>query len=169
MFADVSLIFDGKTLTIYGRNLNAYTQMAAPGTIDDAIRTMEMATGLDAPGADLLFSDPYAVLSSGVEESAYLGIAYVGGVACHHLAFREARVDWQLWVQDGDAPLPMKYVITSKWHTAAPQYEVRLRDWNMTPEIDAGQFVFSVPEGATKRDTLPVNEMGEITLEEKDK
>ncbi len=166
MFADVALFFDGKTLTLYGKKLNAFAQVAAAGEIDDAIRTLEMETGVDAPGADLLFSDPYAILSAGVEQGTYLGIAYVGGVACHHLAFREAQLDWQLWVQDGDAPLPMKYVITSKWQTAAPQYAVRLHEWNMNPQIDADRFTFTAPQGATKLDTLPVNEMGEVTLEE---
>jgi len=166
MFADVALIFDGKTLTIYGKTLNVYAQVEAPGTIDDAIRTLEMETGLDAPGADLLFSDPYAILSSGVESSAYIGMAYVDGVECHHLAFREAKVDWQLWVKAGDAPLPMKYVITTKWQTAAPQYEIRLRNWNTNPQIKAGQFAFSVPKDATRLETIPVNEMGEITIEE---
>ena len=166
MFSDMTLFFDGKTLTLYGKNLNAFVQMEVPGIIDDAIRMLEMETGLMAPGADLLFSDPYAILSSGVEQSTYLGMAYVDGVACHHLAFREATVDWQLWVREGDAPLPMKYVITSKWQTAAPQYAVRLRDWNTKPGIDAGAFAFQAPQGAKKLDALPVNEMGEITMEE---
>ena len=166
MIADAEFIFDGKTLTLHGKQRNIYARIEVPGSIDDAIRAYELETGIPAPGADLLFADPYAILSSGVEDSAYLGIAYVNGVECHHLAFREAKVDWQLWVQAGDAPLPMKYVITSKWHTAAPQYEVRFRDWNTKPRIKAGQFTFSVPKGARRLDTIPVNEMGELAIEE---
>ena len=166
MIANAEFIFDGKTLTLYGKNLNAYAQIEVPGTIDDAIRAYELETGIPAPGADLLFDDPYAILSSGVESSAYLGIAYVNGVECHHLAFREAKVDWQLWVKTGDAPLPMKYVITSKWHTAAPQYEIRFRDWNTNPQINDEQFTFSAPEGATRLETIPVNEIGEFIIEE---
>ena len=166
MFADAEFIFDGKTLTLHGKNLNVYAQMEVPGTIDDAIRAVEFETGLDAPGADLLFSDPYAILSSGVASNSYLGTAYVNGVECHHLAFREDKVDWQLWVKVGDEPVPMKYVITSKWVTGAPQYEVRLRDWNTNPRIKAGQFTFSVPKGARRLETISVNEMGELTIEE---
>ena len=166
MIADAEFIFDGKTLTLYGKNLNVYAQIEVPGTIDDAIRAYELETGIPAPGADLLFADPFAILSSGVENSAYLGIAHVNGVECHHLAFREAKVDWQLWVKKGNAPLPIKYVITSKWHTAAPQYEVRLRDWNTKPRIKTGQFDFSAPKGARRLETIPVNEMGELTIEE---
>jgi hypothetical protein len=166
MIADAEFIFDGKTLTLHGKKSNIYAQIEVPGTIDDAIRAYELETGIPAPGADLLFDDPYAILSSGVESSAYLGIAYVNGIECHHLAFREAKVDWQLWVKTGDAPLPMKYVITSKWHTAAPQYEIRFRDWNTNPQINDEQFTFSAPEGATRLETIPVNEMGEFIIEE---
>jgi len=166
MIADAEFIFDGKILTLYGRNLNVYARTEVSGTIDDAILAYEFETGIPAPGADLLFADSYAILSSGVESSIYIGTAYVNGVECHHLAFREDKVDWQLWVKAGDEPLPMKYVITSKWHTGAPQYEIRLRDWNRKPRIKEGQFTFTVPKGAKRLDTYPVNEMGELTTEE---
>jgi hypothetical protein len=166
MIADAEFVFDGKTLTLHGKNLDVYAQVEVSGTIDNAIRAYELETGIPAPGADLLFSNPYAILSSGIKSSRYLGMAYINGVKCHHLAFREAKVDWQLWVKAGEAPLPMKYVITSKWHTAAPQYEVRLRDWNTKPRIKAGQFTFSVPKGARKLETIPVNKMGEFTVKE---
>ena len=166
IFGDLTLIFDGQTLTIYGKSLNIYAQKELPGTTDDAIRAVERESRLNAPGADLLFSDPYAILSDGLERSVYIGIAYVNGTACHHLAFRKAKVDWQLWVQTGDEPFPLKYVVTSKWLTGAPQYEVRLREWNPKPRIKKGQFAFSVPKGARRLETIPVNEMGEIIAEE---
>ena len=162
MLADAEFIFDGKTLTLYGRNLNVYARIQVPGTIDNAIRAYELETGLPAPGADLLFADPYAVLSAGVENGVYVGTAYVNGVECHHLAFREAKVDWQLWIKTGDEPLPMKYVISTKWLTGAPQYELRLRDWNTSPTIKDEQFAFSAPTGAVQ-----LNDMGKfISTEE---
>ena len=130
MIADAEFIYDGKTLTLHGKNLNVYAQTEVTGTIDDAMRAYELETGIPAPGADLLFADLYAILSSGIESSAYIETAYVNDVECHHLAFRKDKVDWQLWVKAGDEPLPMKYVITSKWHTGWPQYEVRLPDWD---------------------------------------
>jgi hypothetical protein len=166
MIADAEFIFDGKTLTLYGKRLNVYAQIEVPGIIDDAIRAYELETGIPAPAADLLFADPYAILSSGVVSGVYLGTAYINGVECHHLAFRKAKVDWQLWVQAGDTPLPMKYIITTKWLTGAPQYEIRFREWNMKPNIKANQFTFSVPKGARRLETIPVNELGELTQEE---
>jgi hypothetical protein len=168
MLADAEFIFDGKALTLYGKNLNIYTQTVVPGTNDDAIMAYEYETGLSAPGADLLLADPYAILSYGIESGIYVGVAYVNGVECHHLAFREASVDWQLWVSTGDKPLPMKYVITSKWQTAAPQYEFRLRDWDTSPKIKKKEFSFSAPKGAKSLESMSTNEMGEFTSAEED-
>ena len=162
--ADREIIFNGKTLTLNGKGLNVYKQIGSPGTIDDALDTMRIEIGLDVPAADLFYADPYISLSSGVVSSTYLGTDYVNGVECHNLAFRQEKTDWQLWVQVGNAPLPMKYIITTKWVAGAPQYSVRFRDWNTKPQIEANRFEFSAPEGARKLETIEVNEVGELMI-----
>ena len=161
-FADVALFYDGARLTLHGKTLNAYVQKDVAGTLDDAIRAVEQGTGLSLPGADLLLSDPYKALTSGVTSSGYYGRTFVGGVEVHHLAFRTPKVDWQIWVKAGDDPLPMKYVITTKWMTGAPQYSVQLSNWNTKPAIAANRFKFVAPKGAEKLEALPVDETGEI-------
>jgi len=163
--ADVEVLFDGKVVTIHGKGLDVYAQFDSPGTIDDAIATLGFETGLDAPGADLLYADSYAGLTSNVTSGAYLGTAYVNGVECHHLAYRAPKVDWQIWVQAGEKPLPMKYVITSKWVAGAPEYALRFRNWDTQPKIDSAKFQFTVPEGARKLDEVHVNEIGELAVE----
>jgi hypothetical protein len=75
-------------------------------------------------------------------------------VPVHHLAFRTPSIDFQVWVQDGDKPLPRKYVITTKWMTGAPQNGVELTDWNLAPRIDDTVFTFTPPAGARKIDFL---------------
>ncbi len=164
--ADTELFFDGKTLSIYGNNYNAYYQIEQRGTIDDAINAFNTEIGLDAPGGDLLHADSYSGLASGVTSSAYHGTAFVGGVECHYLTFREDIVDWQLWVKVGDEPLPMKYVITTKWMTGAPQHSLRYRNWNTKAKIKPDQFIFSAPKGAKKLTSLSVDEMGEPVMGE---
>jgi hypothetical protein len=71
-------------------------------------------------------------------------------------------LDWQLWVQAGDKPLPMRYVITSPWQTGAPQLEVSLRNWDTSPPVTEKQFTFSVPDGARKLDAFPVELMDDF-------
>jgi hypothetical protein len=165
-FDETRVVFDGKVIWIHAKDPNIYAQIDTPGTIDDAIDTIQNGVGLDAPGADLFFADPYPGLTSGAMSSAYHGTAFVNGIECHHLAYRKEKVDMQLWIQVGDAPLPMKYVITTKWLTGAPQYEVRFRNWNLAPQIDENQFQFLVPQGARKIESITANEMGEFILEE---
>ncbi len=167
VFADAEIFFNGTTLTLFGKQLNAYAQRPVNGTIDDAIRVFESESGIPAPGADFMFADPYAVMSDGVTSSLYLGTAYVNGIEAHHLAFREAEVDWQIWVQTGDTPLPLKYVITTKWVTGAPQYELRMRDWNTNPQIASDRFTFTAPAGASQLDSLPASAIDSLsTLDE---
>ncbi|MFQ4140387.1 DUF2092 domain-containing protein [Nodosilinea sp. PGN35] len=157
--ADVEILFNGSQITLFGRRINAYVQQAFTGTVDESILAVEADTGIPFPGADLLFSDPYAVLMEGVTSSQYLGTGYIDGVEVHHLAFREDEVDWQIWVQTGDRPLPMKYVITTKWLTGAPQYETRLRDWNTSPQVSRDAFIFTAPTGARRIEVLPSSQL----------
>jgi hypothetical protein len=166
-FVDAVLTFDGKTISIYDEKANAYGQLESPGpTIDDAVGEVRAATGFDASGADLFAADSYAVLTEDVTKGVHVGTGLVDGVECDHLAFRNPRVDWQIWVQKGEQPLPLKYVITSKWVTGAPQYSVRLSDWNVAPQIDAAQFTFAAPEGARKLEQISADQIGELSVEE---
>ena len=162
---EVEIIFDGTTVTINNQNENSYFQFPSPGIIDDALTNIGLETPLDVAASDLLYNNPYKSLITGVESAFYYGTTYVNGIECHHLAFREADVDWQLWVQAGNEPLPMKYVITTKWVTGAPQYSIRFRNWDTSPQIAPGQFEFVVPEGATKLEEIPVNDLGELILQ----
>ena len=87
----------------------------------------------------------------------------------HHLSFRTAQVDWQIWVKDGAEPLPLKYVITTKWLTGAPQYSVTLSNWNTKPAMAADRFKLVAPAGARNLQTLVVDETGELALPEEKK
>lgn len=162
-FADAEVFFDGKQLTLHGKTINAYVQKDQAGTIDQALDTLEKGLGISMPGGDLLIADPYKALTAGVTSSSYFGISYVGGVAAHHLAFRTPKVDWQIWVKEGNEPLPLKYVITTTWTTGAPQYSVQFSNWNTKPSIPANRFTFVAPKDAKRIDALSIDEMGELS------
>ncbi len=163
--AEVEMVFDGKELSLLSRAANAYFQMAVEGTVDDVIDAIRGDLDYDAPGADLLYSDLYNAMMGNVTEGRHLGMATVDGVEAHHLAFRTDQVDWQLWVAAGDEPVPLRYVITTKWLTGAPQYAIRLSDWNVDAAFDAGLFTFAAPDGARRMEGLQVNAIGELEEE----
>lgn len=168
MFADVQMYFDGKSLTAFSKPDNGYAQIELAGSNDDAILAYELETGIPAPGADLLFSNPYEVLIEGVESARYIGSTVIDGVEVDHLAFREDLVDWQIWVQTGEAPLPLKYVITSKWDAFAPQYQIRLHGWNTQPEIAKTRFAFEPPKAASKIQISAFGDAAELGTTQED-
>lgn len=154
MIRDQEIFYDGKKLTLFGRTAKFFATAPAPSTIDEALDYATETLGLSAPGGDLFYSDIYKGLVDDIISGEYVGLTDIGGVPCHHLAFRGAEVDWQLWIEDGDKPLPRRYVITSKWLTAAPQYTLTIRSWDTTMKIPEKRFQFTVPEGVSQIDFL---------------
>ena len=163
---EAEIFFDGKTITFYGKAVNAYAQIERPGTLDEAIDTARDEVGLDAPGADLLYTDVYSGLLLEAESGDYWGTTMVGGIKSHHVSVRAGQVDWQIWIQDGDKPLPLKYVITSKWMTGAPQYTLEIHNWNVEPKLDAKALEFVPPKDADKIEMVETNDLGEVELGE---
>lgn len=149
-YADVEIVFDGKTLSAVGKNINAYTQFEAAGSIDQLISKLRSLDLITAPGADILGSHIYDDLMADVIVAKHVGRGVIDGVECEHLAFRDLNVDWQLWVDVGDRPIPRKYVITSKGVGAAPQYTLRIKEWKTDAPVAADAFVFMPPQGANK-------------------
>ena len=141
-FADVEMLFDGKTLTLMDMNLNTYAQTDVPGTVDHLIDELRDKYHRPLPAADLLLSDPYDALMLDVVDVKDLGSGVVGGVECDHLAFRAKEVDWQIWIAQGERPYPCRYVITSKLITGGPQYTVQIRDWKTGDDVVSADFSF---------------------------
>jgi len=149
-FADVEMSFDGKTLTLLGKNLNAYTQLDVPGTIDHLVDELKDKYNRPLPAADLLLSNTYDELMRDVVDVKDLGSGVIGGIECDHLAFRTNEVDWQIWIAHGEHPYPYRFVITSKLVSGGPQYTIQTRDWKTGGEVAATDFGFKNPTKAEK-------------------
>ena len=148
-YSDVELIYDGQTISIYDRGGNGYAQIEAPGTVDQLIGSLRAGHGIALPGGDLLLTTAYDVLIADVMEAKHIGRGIVGGRECEHLAFRNFDTDWQIWVETGDQPIPCKMVITSKTINNAPQYTLRITEWEAGVEIAPDAFAFMPPADAT--------------------
>ena len=105
-FADVELIFDGKTLTLLGKTANLYGQVEVPGTIDHLIDELREKYGKPLPGADLLASNVYEALMSPTVDLKDLGSGVIGGVECDHVAARAARWTGRSGSPRETAPIP---------------------------------------------------------------
>ena len=161
-FSNVEMVFDGKTLTLLGKNSNLYTQLEAPGTIDQLEDVLRNKYHRPVPGADLLISDPYKELMPEVNDVKDLGSGVIHGVECDHLAFRTKEVDWQIWIAQGARPSPCRYVITSKKVTGWPQYTLDTWGWKTGAEVAPDSFKLDIPAGAKKLTPDEVPELNDI-------
>jgi hypothetical protein len=142
--------YDGKTLTVLDRKHNFYSTAAVPATLDKTLDAAHDQFGMDLPLIDLAVSDPYQNAMARVSHGRYFGISPVLGVPCHHLAFTQTNVDWQVWIEDGPQPLIRKLVITQKNEPGAPEFTALITHWNLTDRIADSDFVFEPPRGASK-------------------
>jgi hypothetical protein len=157
-FANAEIIFDGKTLTVVGKNANAYAQVEIPGTLDHLVDELRDTYHRPVPGADLLLSNVYDQLMPEVTDAKDLGSGVIGGAECDHLAFRTKDVDWQIWIAHGAQPYPCRYVITAKGVDQAPQYSVQIRDWKTGNKVKPDNFAFANSTNARKID---INDTGD--------
>jgi len=161
-FANVETVFDGKTLTLLGKDANLYTQVAIPGTLDHLVDELRDKYGRPVPGADLLMSNVYDELMRDVTDIKDLGSGVIGGTECDHLAFRAKEVDWQIWIAQGEHPYPCRYVITSSAVDQGPQYSIQISDWKAGADVAADDFAFKAPADAKKIDLKDLVDIDEL-------
>lgn len=144
------LYFHDGLLTVYSSASMLYAQADIPEEIDAAMEFALVELDVEAPVMDLIYKDAAARLLGSNETILYLtDKSRVGGTNCHQIAIRGAEVDVQLWIEEGDRPVPRRIMITSKWEGGSPRFTANL-DWDTNPEFEQGYFEFQAPEGATK-------------------
>jgi len=147
---DTIFRYDGRRFTVLDKFTGYYALAPAPAKLDAAIDTARDRYGIDAPGADLLLSDTYAELMKDAVSGRYLGLEWIEGVPCHHLAYQGKDVDWQIWIQDGPQPLPRRYEITSKNEPGQPEFVTTLKNWKTNLALPDTVFAFQPPPGSTE-------------------
>lgn len=154
---DRQIFFDGKTLTLMDRANNVYSIIDAPPEIDAALNHAIEAYNLRVPLADLFYANAYDNLTEKARAGYYLGLSNVQGVPCHHLAFRQKDLDWQIWIENSPTPLPRKFLITdNRGKAKGLQFTALLSQWNTSPQLEDGVFAFVAPAQAQKVDLRPV-------------
>jgi hypothetical protein len=156
---DKAYWYDGSSVSILDRREKVYSTVPAPDTIDRMFDHMFDRYGLTVPTADLLFNDVYDTLMRGVVAGRHVGMHYVGERLCHHLAFRQNAIDWQIWIDDDEQrPLPRKLVVTYKQTEGSPQFTSVFIDWDVKRPFDDKHFKFEAPEDAFPVETQPLDE-----------
>jgi len=143
--------YNGSDLSIWARRVNYYATVPAPPTIRELVDTLTSKYDIELPLADLFYwSDRTS--TGDITSAMDLGDSQVGGVTCSHYAFRQDDADWQVWIQQGDYPLPRKLVIRTTTDEARPRFAA-VMTWNLAPSFNDAAFTF-VPPADGHRITL---------------
>lgn len=141
--------FNGKTFTLYAPRMHYYAAVPAPPTVKELIGELHEKFDIELPVSDLFTWGTDAANTAAIKNAIDVGPARINGVACEQLAFRQDGVDWQIWIERGDKPLPRKLVITSTDDDAKPQYQA-VFNWDTTAKVPASAFTFAPPKDARR-------------------
>jgi hypothetical protein len=144
------LVYNGREFTLYSPKRGYYATVPAPATIKETIAEIETKFGISVPLDDLFrWGDADGARAEALDSAFLVGTDTVDGVKTNHYAFREGQIDWQVWIQQGDQPLPRKLVIVDRRDAAQPGYAARLT-WTLNPPLSDDVFVFR-PDKDAKR------------------
>jgi hypothetical protein len=139
---------DGKTFSVWARRVNYYATIPAPPTLRELADKLSDEYNLELPMADLFYWGD-SKTTGDIVGAIDLGAAQVDGTTCEHYAFRQKGADWQVWIQQGNYPLPRKLVITTTTDPARPRF-TSVMTWNLAPSFDEAAFTFEPPKDAKK-------------------
>ena len=140
-------LYDGKSFTLLARRMNYYATIPAPPAIGQLADMLDEKYAFTIPLEDLFRWGAPGWNESQITGSMDVGPSDVSGTTCEQYAFRQADIDWQIWIQRGDFPLPRKLVITTKTDDARPQHTATFT-WNLAPSFNDAAFVFDPPADA---------------------
>jgi hypothetical protein len=143
-------VFTGKEIVLVDAGSNVYATAPQPGNLDDSIVHFVRDLGMRLPLAVMLVSRFPAEMSDRVRSIDYVERTSVYGAPSHHLAARTDTVDFQVWVTEGDQPLPQRVVITYRRAKGEPQFWAQFSDWNLAQAIEDSTFLATPPDGAQK-------------------
>ena len=142
-------LYDGKTFTVFSPRMGFYATVPAKPTIREMMATAYEKFKIELPLADLFRWGTDGDNREDITSAVTVGYAKINGVDADQYAFREGRIDWQVWIQRGDKPLPQKIVITDTSDNAMPEYGAVLH-WTTTAKFDDATFAFKPPKDARK-------------------
>jgi hypothetical protein len=132
--------YDGKNMTLMDEGLSVYAKVPVPAVIDASMDHLMEKYGFSPPLVDFIYNDPYNTLIENVEFGFYVGLHNVEGIRCHHLAFVQKNIDWQIWIEDGKQMVPRKLTITYKNVPESPQYIAVLSEWDLDARLPEALF-----------------------------
>jgi len=160
------VVFDGKGITAFKAEDNVFARVEKPGTVDNALIYLVKDLQMTLPMARMFLSDFPQSLEKLVTTISYVEENALFDVPTDHLAARSAEVDMQIWIAQGEQPLPRRIILTYKNAPGQPQFRADLSDWELSPKVVADSFTFTPPAGAEQIPFLaPVRQKGSLPMQ----
>jgi hypothetical protein len=133
--------YDGKTFTLNSPKVGYYATVAAPSTINQLIEKVGDEYGLEMPLADLFYWGTDKDSLDDITSARIIGAAKIDGIDTTQYAFRQKGLDWQIWIEDGDRPLPRRLALTTLDDPAKPEATMQL-SWMLNVQHDPRLFSY---------------------------
>ncbi len=140
-------VYDGKTVVVFDPKTGFYASFKAAPTIRQTLDLAADRYGISVPLDDLFHWDQGNDQVNALTSGHFVGKANINGQEADHYAYRQAGVDWQIWIATGDKPVPLRVVITASDDPARPQFEANL-SWDTSAQVAADTFTFTPPANA---------------------
>jgi hypothetical protein len=143
-----TLYFDGKTISIDLPGEKAYVSIERPGSVEELLDYLADDMHVPVPLSDFLDIDLYAQVAPKIASGFWVEQARCGEVQCDHIALRGDGFDAQLWIEQGDRPVPHRIVISYLRSRGVPQFRAEIPKWSFEPGAEDSLFVYEPPDGA---------------------
>ncbi len=128
--------FNGKHLIVANPREKTFVRLEVAGNVDTLLDTLHDKHAMSPPVADLLYSDIFAAQKPYILSGAYLGVRLLGDLELDHLSFESTGAEWQLWLQKGGQPLPVRMLIRFMENKGEPEYMMTFLNWELNTVTD---------------------------------
>lgn len=158
-------VADGTDVYFYNPRAAGYVKRTQPADVATIFETVDfqlVSGGVSRTSLleALVDADPYKQIMADVEEVIYAGQEKADGIDTHHLKFKQANYDWDMWVDAGKTPWLRKvYADGSKMLSGSGRAQGPMANMKMgihisydkmsaNPTLEATAFKFEKPQNA---------------------
>ncbi|MGX1307669.1 hypothetical protein AB7M35_002389 [Amorphus suaedae] len=146
--SDRKVWFDGKTVTLANIVDKTYIALPFEGDTDGLIEAIETRLGLNLPVLMFARSKPFDDIADNVLDISLVGTRTLGDAASTLVDIDTIDAASQLWIAEGDAPLPERLVVTYVRQVGDPEYILSFAGFSEADQPDA-MFEANIPDGWT--------------------
>ena len=154
-FTSREVWFDGDHLVLQDHMARVHGQLSAAKTVDATLDEVAEKYNVVMPLAGLLGDDLLEQIDKNEFFKLYVALSDVEGVPAHQLLLSGETVDWQIWIDAGETPWPLKIVVTDITEPSQPQKTFLFTDWNLDADLADSMFIPVIPEDSALAAFLP--------------